>query len=94
MEAFKATMTKANIQGGFRGARLVPYDLEVVISQLDIKLSTPTPENLRPSTSNSWVCKTPQTAKEIAKQVTLIKNRIVRHQSSSLTLILSSVNRL
>ena len=46
VEAFKATMTKANIQGGFKGAGLVLYDLEVVISQLDIKLFTPTPKIL------------------------------------------------
>jgi hypothetical protein len=59
VEAFKATMTKANIQGGFRGAGLVPYDPEVVISQLDIKLSTPIPKNSRPISSYSWTSKTP-----------------------------------
>ena len=45
--AFKAaherTMTVENAQAGFRGAGLVPYDPEVVISKLDIKLRTPTP---------------------------------------------------
>lgn len=93
-EAFKATFTSENIQAGFRGAGLVPYDPEVVLSKLDVRLSTPVPENSRPSTSHSWVSKTPQTAKEVAKQTTLIKNRIVRHQSSSPTPILNSVDQL
>jgi hypothetical protein len=53
VEAFKATMTKENIQGGFRGAGLVLYDPEVVISQLDIRLSTPIPKNSCLSTSYS-----------------------------------------
>ena len=73
VEAFKATITKANIQGGFRGAGLVPYDPEVVLSQLDIKLSTLTPENSRLTSSYSWVSKTPQTTKHASSQTTLIK---------------------
>jgi hypothetical protein len=31
-------MTKDNIYAGFRGARLVPYNLEAVISKLNIVL--------------------------------------------------------
>lgn len=92
VEAFKATMTKENIQGGFRGAGLVPYDPEVVISQLDIRLFTPTPENSRPATSHSWVSKTPQTTKDASLQTTLIKQRIVRHQSSFPTPILEAMD--
>jgi len=41
--AFFASITKMNIQGGFTGAGLVPYDPERVLSKLDIKLRTPTP---------------------------------------------------
>ena len=92
IEAFRATMTKENIQGGFRGAGLVPYDPEVVISKLDIKLSTPIPENSRPSTSHSWVSKTPQTTKDASSQTTLIKEKIVRHQGSSPTPILEAMD--
>jgi hypothetical protein len=36
--AFKKVMTKENIYAGFRGARLVPYNLEVVILKLNIVL--------------------------------------------------------
>ncbi|KAH5618558.1 hypothetical protein HBI23_246740 [Parastagonospora nodorum] len=39
--AFNAAITKANIQGSFRGAGLVPFDPEAVISKLDIRLRTP-----------------------------------------------------
>lgn len=92
VEAFKATITKENIQRGFRGAGLVPYDPEVVISQLDIRLFTPTPKISRPTTSHSWVSKTPQTTKDASSQTTLIKQRIVRHQSSSPTPILDALD--
>jgi len=46
-EAFFASIIEKNIQGGFIGASLIPYDLERVISKLDIKLRIPTPLNSR-----------------------------------------------
>ena len=49
--AFFATITENNIQGGFRGAGLLPFDPESVISRLDLKLKTPTPPSSRPSTA-------------------------------------------
>ena len=49
-EAFFASITERNIQGGFAGAGLVPYDPERVLSKLDIKLRTPTPLTSRPRT--------------------------------------------
>jgi hypothetical protein len=39
--AYDAAITKGNIQGGFRGAGLVPFDPEAVISKLDVRLRTP-----------------------------------------------------
>ena len=41
--AFQDAMTEKNVQGGFRGAGLVPLDPESVISRLDVKPRTPTP---------------------------------------------------
>jgi hypothetical protein len=38
--AFDAAITKANIQGGFRGAGLVPLDPEAVILKLNVQLCT------------------------------------------------------
>ena len=39
--AFDASITESNIQGGFRGAGLVPFNLEAVISKLKVRLYTP-----------------------------------------------------
>jgi hypothetical protein len=41
--AFQEAMREKNIQGGFRGAGLIPHDPEAVLSKLDVKLKTPTP---------------------------------------------------
>jgi hypothetical protein len=45
--AFKAAFSKAftaeNIRAGFRGAGLVPHNLEVVLLKLNVRLRTPTP---------------------------------------------------
>jgi hypothetical protein len=38
--AFKKAMTKENIYAGFKGAGLVPYNLEAVILKLDVVLYT------------------------------------------------------
>jgi len=46
-KAFFALIIEKNIQGGFIGAGLIPYNLERVISKLDIKLRIPTPLNSR-----------------------------------------------
>jgi len=42
-EAFFASIIEKNIQGGFAGAGLIPYDLEGVISKLDVRIQTLTP---------------------------------------------------
>ena len=37
-EAFYTSITSRNIQGGFTGAGLIPYDPERVLSKLDVQL--------------------------------------------------------
>lgn len=59
--AFDASFTKNNICGGFRGARLVLYNLECVISQLDVRLRTSTPPSLE---NTPWTSKTPSNSAE------------------------------
>jgi len=49
-KAFFASITERNIQGGFAGAGLIPFDLERVLSKLDIKLRTLIPPTSRPRT--------------------------------------------
>jgi hypothetical protein len=92
--AHKAAITPENIQGGFRGAGLVPFDPEKVISQLDIRLKTPTPSNSRPGSAHAWVSKTPNNPIEASSQTTLIRTRIAQHQNSSPTEILRAVDIL
>jgi hypothetical protein len=45
-EAFFASIIEKNIQGSFAGASLVLYDLERVLSKLDIRLYILIPPNL------------------------------------------------
>jgi hypothetical protein len=92
--AFQASLTKSNIQGGFRGAGLVPFDPERVISTLDLKLRTPTPQNSRPSTANPWTSQTPSNPIQALSQGSFIKERVARHQGSSPTAILDAVDSL
>ena len=89
--AYKESMTAQNAQAGFRGAGLVPFDPQAVISKLDVKLRTPTPP--RPSTANTnpWVSQTPSNPTEALSQTTLVRNRIARHQGSSPTPIFETV---
>jgi hypothetical protein len=50
IRAYNAAITPSNIQGGFRGAGLVLFDLERVIIALDVRLRTllPLPINHEP----------------------------------------------
>ncbi|ENH71166.1 hypothetical protein FOC1_g10000039, partial [Fusarium oxysporum f. sp. cubense race 1] len=62
--AHRATIIEINIKGGFRGARLAPFDPENVILKLDMQLRTPIPpaEVMIPSTP--WTARTPKTLLE------------------------------
>ena len=92
--AFFASITKRNIQGGFARAGLMPYDLEKVLSKLDVKLHTLTPPTSRPSTAQPWVFQTPHNPREANSQSTLIKTRIANHQNSSPTSMLTAIDQL
>lgn len=91
--AFLDAMTESNIQGGFRGAGLVPFNPESVLSTLDLRLRTPTPIDSRPGTALPWVSQTPNNPIEALSQTTFIKERIARHQSSSPTAIYSAIDQ-
>ena len=93
-KAFFTSITGKNIQGGFAGAGLVPYDPERVLSKLDVKLRTPTPSTSRAGTPQPWVFQTPHNPREADSQSTLIKTRIANHQNSSPTSMLAAVDQL
>jgi hypothetical protein len=89
-QAFLASFTRSNIQAGFRGSSLCPFNPEAVLSRLDPVLKSPS----LPSSQESWHAKTPSNTKEVDKQATLIKQRLKRHQSSSPTPIIEALNQL
>jgi len=89
---FQDSFTAKNIQGGFQGAGLVPLDLETVISRLDVKLQTPTPERF-PETPTPWVSKTPNNPIEASSQSEFIKKQIAQHQNSSPTSIYDAIDQ-
>ena len=93
-EVFFASMTEKNIQGGFTGAGLMPYDPERVLSKLDVRLRTPTPLNSPAGTPLPWAFKTPHNPQEANEQSKLIKARIASHQNSSPTSMLAAVDQL
>jgi hypothetical protein len=90
-EAYKKTFTPENVRAGFRGAGLVPYDLEAVLSKLDVQLRTPTPP--APGTV-AWEAQTPRNAREIEAQSTLIRDRMQHYQGSLASLLDEQVKQL
>ena len=61
---FCTTMTKSNIKRGFRELGLVLFDLEYMISQLDILLSKPTLLSTSYNLLQPWEPQTPSNAIE------------------------------
>ncbi len=90
--AFNKSITKENIQGGFRGAGITPFDPEKVISALELKFTTPSPPNSRPGSAGSWVSQTPSTANEVVSQSSILKKRITDHPDSSPTKSLDALD--
>ncbi|APA08524.1 hypothetical protein sscle_04g032940 [Sclerotinia sclerotiorum 1980 UF-70] len=81
--AYQQSITIQNMKAGFRGAGLIPFDPQAVLSKLDIRIRTPTPPSILLESANSWVSQTPHNPIEALLQSILIKSRIARYQSSS-----------
>jgi hypothetical protein len=91
--AFQEALKEENIQGGFRGAGIVPFNPDAVLSKLDVRFRTPTPTEPTIS-ADPWTSKTPQNAYEATSQSDFIKDRIARHQDSSPTAIFEAMDQL
>lgn len=92
--AFKAAITPQNIEGGFRGSGIVPFNPAAVISTLDTKVVTPR-ESPGPETRSSpWTSKTPRTTAEATSQSQFIKDKVARHHSSSPAPIFDAMDQL
>lgn len=90
--AYSLSITESNIRASYRGAGLVPFDPEHVVSKLDVKLRTPTPP-VEPS-QQPWDPRTPRNLREIELQATLVQNRIIQHQNSSPTATVEQLHYL
>lgn len=93
-QAFLETMTPENIKGGFRGAGLIPFNPDAVLSQLDTRLRTPTPPGTADGAFEPWVAKTPKTTSETQSQSAYVKSQIAKHEGSSPTPIYHAVDQL
>jgi hypothetical protein len=89
--AFERSFTSANICSAFRGAGLVPLQPDVVLSQLDVQLRTPTPDALPEAI---WEARTPSNIRELEAQSTLIRDRVRQHKSSSPASIIQAIGQL
>jgi len=58
VKAFHTSIIANNIRVGFKVASIIPFNPELVISYLNLKLITLSPPNSRPGTALSWVLKT------------------------------------
>ncbi|EGU82006.1 hypothetical protein FOXB_07480, partial [Fusarium oxysporum f. sp. conglutinans Fo5176] len=84
--AFQATMTEKNIQAAFRGAGIVPFDPECVLSKLDVQLRTPTAVEEGTGPSTPWVSKTPKTVLELGHSLSTSKEELEDIKAALLSL--------
>jgi hypothetical protein len=89
--AFSKAITRKNAQAGFRGAGLIPFNPAEVLAKLDIRVISPSPPPVEAAT---WQSKTPSNAAELSLQSELLRTQIQRHQDSSPSSIIDSLNRL
>ena len=89
--AYKYTFTKENARAGFRGARLVLFNLDAVLLKLDVRLRTLTPLQRDDA---AWEAKTPHNAKELEAQTTLIQQRMQRRLGSLASSLNEQVRQL
>ena len=71
--AFNASITLSNILGGFRGAGILPFNPDTIISKLNVRLVTPPG---LPDSAAPWSAKTPGNQAGFISQTTLIKDKI------------------
>lgn len=78
-DAFNAYIIEANARGSFRGAGLVPFNLEAVLSTLTHRPRTPIP----PTTNTiTWQSKIPSNSLEFGSQSKLINTKLGSSPSS------------
>jgi hypothetical protein len=75
--AIAAAFTASNIQAGFRGAGLVPFNPEAVLEKLTLRTVTPPLQTLV-----QWTTVTPSNPREVDSQTAYIENKLQRSSTS------------
>lgn len=89
--AFEQSITKENIQAGFRGAGLVPHDPQAVLSKLDVVAQTP---KQSPRQVATWQAQTPRNAREVEAQIGLIQESVRKRRGSSANSLTEQIAQL
>ena len=89
--AFEQSITKENIQAGFRGAGLVPHDPQAVLSKLDVVVQTPVQS---PRRAAAWEAQTPRNAREVEAQIGLIQESVRKRRGSSANSLTEQIAQL
>ena len=74
---FQESMTIQNIQEGFRGTGITPFDPQRVLDTIPPCTETPTSSNSRPSTAQTWNPITPKNATDASRQSAFIDRKSV-----------------
>lgn len=88
---FNQSFTLANISSAFRGAGLVPHQLDAVLPKLDVQLRKPTPAALPEAV---WEGRTPSDVRELKAQSSLIRDRDRPYNSSSPASTIEAIKQL
>ena len=88
--AYRASVTKDNVKGGFREAGLAPCNPDAVISNLDVKWQTPARTSLLSLDEVPQISETPRDLKEAISQSKLLVAQMTRHKSTSSAHILKA----
>lgn len=87
---FLTSLSPSNMKAGFKSSDLYPFNLDIVLDQLEHFLESPS----LPSSPAAQYPKTPSNTYEINQQATTITTRLERHLSSSQTPIFEALGQL
>jgi hypothetical protein len=89
--AFGHSIAKENILAGFRGAGLVPFDPQAVLSKLDVVLRMPVQS---PQQVATWESQTPCNASKVEAQISLIHQSVRKRCGSSANSLTDQIAQL
>ncbi|KAF2179643.1 DDE-domain-containing protein [Zopfia rhizophila CBS 207.26] len=82
-DAFDASITESNIQESFRGAGLVPFDLDKVILKLDVTWQSKIPKNYHEFGSQTKLITDKLGILAMAQEMVLIRDRVAELEAAN-----------